>query len=94
MPEPTGAAEFHAWLRAHHLPQAAAARTLGVTPTAVHDWLHSHRAPSAHFREAIERWTGGAVLAESWLEEHERQLCAQLRSIVPYAGTHREDDGA
>lgn len=34
------------------------------------------------------------MLAESWLEEHERQLCAQLRSIVPYAGTHREDDGA
>lgn len=94
MAQPTGAADLKAWLRTHHLPQAAAARTLRVTATAVHDWLHSHRAPSHHFREAIERWTNGAVRAEAWLEEHERELCAQLKTIVPYAGTHREDDGA
>lgn len=67
---------------------------LRVTSTAVHDWLHYHRAPSHHFRDAIERWTGGAVRADAWLEEHERELLEQLRQIAPYASVDREGNGA
>lgn len=90
----TGPELLRAFLTTHDAPQALAARVLGVSAPAVHDWIHRKRSPSAPFRAALERWTDGAVPASSWLDGDELELVAQLGRVQPMQGLPQEDDGA
>lgn len=90
----TGPELLRAFLTTHDAPQALAARVLGVSAPAVHDWIHRKRSPSAPFRAALERWTDGAVPAASWLDGDELELVAQLGRVQPMQGLPQEDDGA
>jgi len=85
---------FGQWLEGHHISQAAAARALGVSPPCIHDWIRENRVPNQRYREAIERWTGGAIVADAWLGKTDLEELARLRALAPYAGAAQQDDGA
>ena len=63
---------------------AKAAEALGVTGAALHKWLHGEGRPRIEMRERIERWTGGAIEAASWMTSEER---AAVDAIMPLADT-------
>lgn len=81
------------WLTSHGLSQAAAARTLGVTAPCVHDWIRGSRTPQPPYRDAIARWTAGAVSSDVWLAPDERRELDRLRQIQPYAPSPEDDAG-
>jgi DNA-binding transcriptional regulator YdaS (Cro superfamily) len=90
----TGYKLFSAWLKKKNVPQLTAARVLLVSPSAVSCWLSARRVPSAAWREAIERWTGGDVPASSWLTREERAIEAELARVAPFSSVQSEEDGA
>lgn len=52
-----------------------AAEELHVTHAAVLSWEKGRSVPSQPYREAIERWSGGTILASGWkLNRREREL--------------------
>lgn len=83
-PYPPGADLMAKWLRDRRIKQTTVARVLLVTPSAVHDWLLHKRTPSLQFRDALERWTSGAVPATSWLSSQDLALLQHLTKVEPY----------
>jgi transcriptional regulator with XRE-family HTH domain len=57
-------AEF---IRVHGLSLRDAARGIGTSKTSLIFWLRGDQRPRAEVRDAIEKWTSGAVPASSWL---------------------------
>lgn len=76
---------FAKWLTARGIPQAEAARVLGVSPPAFHAWVHGRKTPSHPHRDAIQRWTGGAVMALQWASPDELAELQRLAWIKPWA---------
>ena len=54
------------WLTAQGIRQAELARRLGITPTAVCDWLRGQRRPGRDLACRLEGETGGAVRVSDW----------------------------
>jgi DNA-binding transcriptional regulator YdaS (Cro superfamily) len=81
-----GSALLWEFLQRRNAPQCVVARVLRVSPPAVHDWLSGRRTPTPAYREAIERWSEGAVPAASWRSEAEAELAEQLEAIAPLEG--------
>ncbi len=82
-----GARALKAFIEKHQLTQLMAARALGVTDPAVHDWLAGTKRPRPQHRASIEVWTGGVVGRDSWLSKRERAELAVVRPFVPRTGT-------
>ena len=72
------------WLAFHGVPQAVCALAIGVSQAAVSDWSRGKKVPEARYRNAIERWTSGAVPASSWLPAEERAELERLENLEPY----------
>lgn len=81
-----------AWLEERHISQAACARALGVSAPCVHDWIRGNRIPGQCYREAIDRWTSGAIERDAWLSRDEVAHHAALRQIAPWRSVE-EDAG-
>ncbi len=62
------------WLGEPGRTQAKLARDLGLSGASVSAWLSGHARPEAHYRIALERITGGAVPATSWMTDKEREV--------------------
>jgi predicted transcriptional regulator len=73
-----------AWLERHGVRQTHVASTLGLNAATVSYWLSADRVPEQRYREALERWTGGAVAADSWLSSEERRELERLRKLEPH----------
>ena len=80
----TAPKKFAAWLSSHGLRQVQVASTFGVNSATVSYWLSADRVPEQRYREALERWTGGAVAADSWLSSEERRELERLRKLEPH----------
>ncbi|MFA4972805.1 MAG: hypothetical protein WC683_09345 [bacterium] len=74
-----GRALLTAYLQEHRLRKVAVARAIGTSHVAVLYYLTGAKRPDASRRAAIERWTGGAVPAESWLTEEEQAALAAVQ---------------
>lgn len=61
---------FREFLDKNRLSRLEAARLLKVAPSFIHYWIHG-TAPSAAYRQLIEKWTQGEVPANSWLSSSE-----------------------
>jgi len=60
-----------------------AARQLHVAHPALKDW-ETNQVPTPPYREAIERWTNGAIKASDWpLSPREREIVANARQVGP-----------
>ena len=64
---------------------------LKVSPPCVHDWLHKKRQPTSAYREAIQTWTDGFVMADAWLAKKDLEEIQFLRSIQPYEDVKQAD---
>ena len=81
-----GATDLRAFLKAHNITQLAAAGALGVSAVTLHDWLTGAKRPRAERREAIARWTRGAVPESAWATSDER---AAASKVVPFRPPRR-----
>lgn len=69
---PDGPARFRAFLAEHGISLREAAASLGFSHITIRAWCRRQAKPrETKLREAIERWTGGAVPSESWLTRKE-----------------------
>lgn len=75
------------FLAAHSVPQVEVATLLGVDPATVSYWLSGSRKPQQQYREALERWTSGAVPADTWLDAAARRELDRLRGLPPKVAT-------
>ncbi len=91
-PFPPGADLMAKWMRDRRIKQSAVARVLLVTPSAVHDWLLHKRTPSLQFRDALERWTAGAVPAKSWLSSNDLALLEHLSKVEAWVAPPAKDE--
>jgi len=80
----TGAERLREFLKDRGIPLREAAKGIRVSHPAIVQWLDGTAKPSAPHREALDRWTNGAVPAESWLEPHE---ATRLDEITPWKST-------
>lgn len=77
-----------AFIESNNLPKRQAAAALGVSHVSLHEWLTGTRTPSAGpQRDAIARWTNGAVPAEWWESPEERKRREQLQRVEPFKPT-------
>jgi transcriptional regulator with XRE-family HTH domain len=58
------------YLKTHRISFTDFARTLGVSDSTVLRWSRGHRTPTVSLAFAIERATGGVVLASEWGGSH------------------------
>jgi predicted transcriptional regulator len=79
---------FAKWLKKNGVNQAKVAKLMRVSPPCVHDWLHQKRQPGPAYRDAIQTWTDGAVMADAWLTKEELENLQFLRSIQPFEDVH------
>ena len=77
-----GAKKLGKFLKKHGITRAAAAAAIGATDPTVCDWIGGKKRPREAMRAAIEVWTDGEVLVESWLTPAERK--ARVK-IVPFS---------
>ena len=81
------------WRALYSVPQAVCALAMGVSQAAVSDWTRGKKIPEARYRNAIERWTSGAVPASSWLPAEERAELERLENLEPYQPrSHAEEE--
>lgn len=83
-----------AFIDANKIPKRQAAAALGVTHPALYGWLDGSRIPEQGAqREAIERWTSGAVRAEWWETADERKRREVLERVEAFrpAATGTDD---
>lgn len=80
-PEDEGRLALIDHLTRHGVSQAQLAGALGVTQATVSHWVRGRRIPEAHYREAIERWSGGAVAARSWQTPKERLVFQRVGAV-------------
>lgn len=80
----SGGEALSRWLAFHGVPQAVCALALGVSQAAVSDWCRQKKVPEARYRDAIERWTSGAVPADAWASAEERREAERLQRLPPY----------
>lgn len=67
------------------IAQRAAARVLGISHVTLRSWENGTAVPHPDMREAIERWTRGAVPAERWpITEVEQKLVDAAARVVPF----------
>lgn len=66
------------------LDQTQLAERFGVSPVLVHYWLSvpPQRTPGLRAAHAIERATGGAIPAESWLHDGKKSTAARKRKAA------------
>jgi len=81
-----GAGLLAEWLNDNTVSMAEAGRKLGVSHVSVWQWLNTTSRPRHHLREAIERWTGGAVSASSWMTEAEAADLERAAAVEPHTG--------
>jgi hypothetical protein len=75
--------EGHALLRRYideerRITRVETAGELKVSVASVHYWVSGGQRPRAFERDLIEKWSGGAVPAESWATDEERERLAAL----------------
>jgi len=63
----------------------AARRALGVSDPTILAWRDGGAKPSRTLRDAIERWTSGAVKAADWSDDEERKAIERAASVTPVA---------
>lgn len=81
------------WLALHGVAQATCGRALGVTQTAVSDWVRGRKSPEIRYRAALERWTSGAVPASAWPAAAERAELERLERLEPFQPRDRVPPG-
>lgn len=80
-------------MKSHGIGPTKASQDLGVTKTAVIQWMRGERVPNPVSREAIEIWTSGAVKAADWkLGKVERELAERARSVKPFEPAVERDE--
>lgn len=62
-------------------PLPTAARELGVTRQAITKWINGIARPEFPRRNAIERWSAGAVPADAWRFDSERRSAARAARV-------------
>ena len=75
----TGPKLFTQFLHDNGITLSAAAATFGVKPPSVYEWKKGTRRPRDEHRTAIEKWTGGFVPAESWLDPDRKEALDGIR---------------
>lgn len=60
-----------------------ARRALGVSDPTILAWRDGEAKPSPILRDAIERWTSGAVKAADWVDDEERKAIERAASVEP-----------
>jgi transcriptional regulator with XRE-family HTH domain len=78
-----GARLLSAFLEAHGLRNADAARALGVSDPTIYDWLRGEKRPRGPYRKAIEIWTGAAVSESSWEKDEDRDIVQAVKPFEP-----------
>ena len=81
------------WLALHGVSQARCGLALGVTQTAVSDWVRGRKSPQSRYRAALERWSSGAIPANSWLSATERAELNRLEWLQPFQPRDRMPAG-
>lgn len=78
---PDGPVRLRTFLQQHSISLREAAATLGVSHITIRGWCRRQAKPREPVRAALERWTGGAVPAESWLTRREQIELRRLSAI-------------
>jgi len=82
-----GARSFKAFLKRNGLTLADAGRAVGVSRVATLHWSTGVRTPRSPYREALEVWTRGEVVASSWGETEDEHKASGVRPYEPKTGT-------
>lgn len=82
MAHPKGPVLLREWLEKHGISRASAAEALGVSAMTITDWLRRRKTPREAYRQAIEKWTSGAIQAVEWESARERRI-ADVRPFAP-----------
>jgi len=75
--------KLRGFLETRGVSQSAAARALGVTSVAVHQWVHGRARPRPDLRVAIERWTRGFLRADEWQTAREKDRARFALRVAP-----------
>jgi hypothetical protein len=82
------------FLKTNDIAQREAGRQLRVSHVTIRAWIDGSRTPEpGPQREAIERWTNGAVLAVWWETDEERAKREALAAIEPFRPSATGTDG-
>lgn len=82
-----GAHDLGRFLEAHGISKSRAAAAIGVSVPTMIDWLRGTKRPRQVLRDAIQKWTGDAVLAVSWESDGERDAQERARLVEPFSAT-------
>lgn len=74
---------LRAFLKEHAITLREAGSMLGLSHVAILSWLRRRATPRESVRDAIERWTGGAVPSASWLKRADAIELERLKAIGP-----------
>ena len=78
-----GAELLEQWLRSTKTTLAAVGKAVGKTHVAIIKWKSGEFRPESDARAILEKITGGAVPAVSWLSAEERAAIEAAQPMVP-----------
>ena len=81
------------FMKTHGIGPTKASHDLGVTKTAVIQWMRGERVPNPVSRDAIEIWTHEAVKASDWkLGKVESAIAERAANVKPFEPAPAEND--
>ena len=76
-----GAKLLRTFLREHSITPTAAARGVGVSHVTMLAYLTGDKRPADERRDAIERWTDGAVPRDTWRTRAEQRALDDVQPL-------------
>ena len=83
-PKAKGHELFKGFLERNRIRLDEAATALHVSKTAIAFWRDGQHRPTPDVREAIEKWSGGAIPVSSWMLKGEKVL---VDLVQPFKST-------
>jgi len=87
MAHPKGPALLRQFMEQRGLTLREVGAALGVSHVSVLAWRRRRSTPQDAIREALDRWTAGAVPAESWLTKDDVERRERLAKLGPLTKT-------